>query len=144
MATFGEHGATLGLIFAWLIMFGCISFGIYLIVKGIEGKSIITPPPDGGTCKDKNQNNNNKKCMMKNYKNSCNNTPNCTWSSWGDLSGGAKVGYIIGGLFTILLGIGLVMIANWTRNKARTDRNFAAVIGTGALAEGIAHAFSGR
>ena len=47
----------------------------------------------------------------------------------------------MGGLFTILFGIGIVMLANWVRNKTRTDRNFAAVIGTGALAEGIASSF---
>ena len=35
------------------------------------------------------------------------------------------------------------MIANWVRNKTRSDRNFAAVVGTGALVEGFASAFGG-
>ncbi len=33
MASFGDINATLGLVFAWLMMFGCISFGIFLIVR---------------------------------------------------------------------------------------------------------------
>ena len=140
MASFGDINATLGLVFAWLMMFGCISFGIFLIVKGAEGKPISSLD---GMCQDKHFFQTNGTCMKHLDENSCENDSWCQWSSDGEtkLSGGEKAGYIVGGLFTILFGIGIVMLANWVRNKTRTDRNFAAVIGTGALAEGIASSF---
>ena len=144
MASFGDLNATLGLVFAWLMMFGCIGMGIYLIVKGAQGKPINSLD---GTCQDKDWEKADGTCMTYQDENSCNSGPEyCIWSSDEEtkLSSGEKAGYIVGGLFTILFGIGIVMIANWVRNKTRTDRNFAAVIGTGALAEGIASAFGGR
>jgi len=138
MASFGNINATLGLVFAWIMMFGCIGFGLYLIIQGAQGKSINS---FNGTCNDKNSLDSNGDCTGNFDETSCQSVPNCVWTS--KLSGGGKAGYIIGGLFTILFGIGIVMIANWVRNKARSDRNFAAVIGTGALAEGFASAFGG-
>ena len=145
MASFGDLNATLGLVFAWLMMFGCIGLGIYLIVKGAQGKSAGSLD---GMCENNHPWKSDDICVQNLDENSCTGDVNndCKWISSGDskLSGAGKAGYIVGGLFTILFGIGIVMIANWVRNKTRTDRNFAAVIGTGALAEGIASAFGGR
>jgi len=139
MASFGDLNATLGLIFAWIMMFGFIGVGIYLIVKGAQGKSL-----GEGMCEDKEGEQSNGTCVGYFNENSCTSNTLCTWSR-GKLSDGGKAGYIVGGLFIILFGICIVMIANWVRNKTRTDPNFAAVIGTGALVEGIVGvATSGR
>ena len=40
MASFGDINATLGLVFAWIMMFGCIGFGLYLIIQGARGKAL--------------------------------------------------------------------------------------------------------
>jgi len=144
MASFGDIYATLGLIFAWLMMFGCIGFGIYVIVKGAQGKPMTS---FDGMCQDSDLQYENSQCMDHITEESCNAAAAyCQWNSDGEskLSDAGKAGYIVGGVFTILFGIGIVMLANWIRNKTRTDRNFAAVFGTGALAEGIASAFGGR
>ena len=142
MASFGDINATLGLVFAWLMMFGCISFGLFLIIRGAQGKPISTLD---GMCENNDHWKSDDSCIQNLDEDSCTGDVNndCKWSSDGEtkLSGGEKAGYIVGGLFTILFGIGIVMLANWVRNKTRTDRNFAAVIGTGALAEGIASSF---
>ena len=108
-------------------------------MKGTEGKPISSA---NGVCTT-HGGDDNWACAGYFDKKSCTGNNFCQWSSDGEtkLSGGEKAGYIVGGLFTILFGIGIVMIANWIRNKTRTDRNFAAVVGTGALAEGIANAF---
>ena len=143
MASFGDIYATLGLVFAWLMMFGCIGFGIYVIIKGAQGKPMTS---FDGMCQDPDSWHDDSRCAQHITEETCSGTEYCKWSSDGEskLSGGEKAGYIVGGIFTILFGIGIVMLANWIRNKTRTDRNFAAVYGTGALAEGIASAFGGR
>jgi hypothetical protein len=143
MASFGDINATLGLVFAWIMMFGCIGFGLYLIIQGAQGKPINSID---GTC-NKADNSFSNYCYNNLNETSCTSDTkdNCVWRPTGStkLSGGGQAGYIVGGLFTILFGIGIVMIANWVRNKTRSDRNFAAVVGTGALAEGFASAFGG-
>lgn len=141
MASFGDINATLGLVFAWIMMFGCIGFGLYLIIQGAQGKPINSID---GTCNNQDGPISDDNCMRIFNETSCR-SANCVWRPTGStkLSGGGQAGYIVGGLFTILFGIGIVMIANWVRNKTRSDRNFAAVVGTGALAEGFASAFGG-
>lgn len=139
MASFGDINATLGLVFAWIMMFGCIGFGLYLIIQGAQGKALggsgcvyTGDAFTGDTCQSYNETECNQNLES-----------TCMWIGSNKLSGGGQAGYIVGGLFTILFGIGIVMIANWVRNKTRSDRNFAAVVGTGALAEGFASAFGG-
>ena len=137
MASFGSINATISLIVAWLIMFGFIGFGIYLIVQGAKGQSITG---DKGMCI--NNPTSSTQCDIFLDESACTAAYlDCSWSK--DITSGSKVLYIVIGLLCILLGIGIVMLANYVRNKARKDRNFAAVIGTGFLAEGIANAFGG-
>jgi hypothetical protein len=135
MASFGDINATLGLVFAWIMMFGCIGFGLYLIIQGAQGKSMNSGCVTMGSS--------SQDCSQGFDEIECKHIQDCIWFGNTKLSGGGKAGYIVGGLFTILFGIGIVMIANWVRNKTRTDRNFAAVVGTGALVEGFASAFGG-
>lgn len=143
MAEFGNINATLGLVFAWIMMFSFIGLGLFLIIKGAEGKPISSL---NGMCSPTDADAFGTNACEYTSETLCKGDNSCEWSNYGEtkLSGGEKTAYIVGGFFTILLGISIVMIANWVRNKARNDQNFAAVIGTGALAEGIVGAFGGN
>jgi len=132
MAKVGNIGSIFNLVFGWVFMIGGVILGILLIVYAAKGKTLF----GSGICEAKNGD----------YTTTC----DYEWSEAMCKSQGCvynnkldnKTGYIVGGIFSILLGIGILFLARFMRQQVKKDKNFAAVFGAGFLAEGIASSFN--
>ena len=64
---------------------------------------------------------------------SCKSSSKCDYSSSSTYSTGVRVMYIIGGLLTILFGVGIIMLSYWFRGAVHRNKDMAAFGGGLAL-----------
>jgi len=162
MAAGGEFTSSVGVIISWIIGILMALTGIYLILAGSFGRFDIF---DAGQCNSTNP------PLCPNYKGECGNPPcsrdsdgmcyyndpcgvksesscksdsSCTYSSTGTYSTGVRVMYIIGGLLTILFGVGIIMLSYWFRGAVHRNKNMAAYAGGLGIINAAGAAFGPR
>ncbi len=155
MAAGGEFSSSVGVVISWIIGILMALTGIYLILVGSFGRFDIF---DGGQCISQNplQNscsinstgectsNAGRECENINgicddvdpcssySKKSCKGAKlgvTCEYKDSGTYSTGVRVMYIIGGLLTILFGVGIIMLSYWFRGAVHRNKNMAAFAG---------------
>ena len=161
MAAGGEFSSSVGVIISWIIGILMALTGIYLILAGSFGRFDIF---DGGQCQGTNippcpsivdkcgypctQDSNgmcyyNDPCGGKS-ESSCKSDSGCTYSSSDTYSTGVRVMYIIGGLLTILFGVGIIMLSYWFRRAVHRNKNMAAFAGGLGIINAAGAAFGPR
>ena len=130
MAEMGNIGSIISLVFAWIFMLGGIIFGMVLIVYGIMGKTLI----NDGACQSKSGGDGN--CIMGWDEDECNERSGCTWKPY-KMTGGHKALYIVGGLFSMLFGVGILLFMRYIRSRVKKNQNFAAVFGGAFLLDSL-------
>jgi len=165
MAAGGEISSTIGVVIAWIMAFIMVLGGIYLISMGIVGRSDIF---DSGICSASNppkctsgnkcifpcqrDPNNKYECIFNDPcsardKSSCNkNTAGmeCQYSNAPTFNTASRIERIIGGIFSILFGICIVLFSYWWRRKVYQDKNMAAFAGGITAANVLGSVFGGR
>ncbi len=163
MAAGGEFTSSVGVIISWIIGILMALTGIYLILAGSFGRFDIF---DAGQCNSTNP----PQCP--NSKGECGNPPcsrdsdgmcyyndpcgglsesscnssklGCNYSSSDTYSTGVRVMYIIGGLLTILFGVGIIMLSYWFRGAVHRNRDMAAFAGGLGIINAAGAAFGPR
>ena len=168
MAAGGEFTSSIGVVISWIIGILMALTGIYLILVGSFGRFDIF---DSGQCQATNL---KPTCKMDTHgecsgggtygceningicydvdpcaslsKNSC--APvtgvTCKYRESGTYSTGVRVMYIVGGLLTILFGVGIIMLSYWFRGAVRRNKNMAAYAGGLGLINAAGAAFGPR
>ena len=122
MAQMGNIGSIISLICAWIFMIGGIIFGMVLIVFGIMGRALI----DDGTCYSKSGD--DYICLTYFNSDECTNDQDCEWKKH-KMSDGHKALYIVGGIFSMLFGVGILLLMRYVRKQVKKNKNFAAIYG---------------
>ncbi len=165
MAAGGEFTSSVGVIISWIIGILMALTGIYLILAGSFGRFDIfdsgqcsTPYSDKPKCDDtpagrngcgKCSKDSNGMCYYDDpcggkSESSCKSDSDCTYSSSGTYSTGVRVMYIIGGLLTILFGVGIIMLSYWFRGAVHRNKNMAAYAGGLGIINAAGAAFGPR
>ena len=165
MAAGGEFTSSVGVVISWIIGILMALTGIYLILVGSFGRFDIfdagqcstpysdkphcdgTPPGPGGCGKCSKDS--NGMCYYDDpcgglSESSCKSDSDCTYSSSGTYSTGVRVMYIIGGLLTILFGVGIIMLSYWFRGAVHRNKNMAAYAGGLGIINAAGAAFGPR
>ena len=171
MAAGGEFTSSVGVIISWIIGILMALTGIYLILAGSFGRFDIF---DSGQCQAKNplpstcSFNSSGECTSKNPSVQCENINGlcddvdpcssyskksckgakvgvtCEYRDSGTYSTGVRVMYIIGGLLTILFGVGIIMLSYWFRGAVHRNKNMAAFAGGLGIINAAGAAFGPR
>ena len=163
MAAGGEFTSSVGVIISWIIGILMALTGIYLILAGSFGRFDIfdsgqcssslgnAPTCDGkpAPCSGTKCSNINGTCTWDDpcggkSESSCKSDSDCTYSSSGTYSTGVRVMYIVGGLLTILFGVGIIMLSYWFRGAVHRNRNMAAYAGGLGIINAAGAAFGPR
>lgn len=166
MAAGGEFTSSVGVIISWIIGILMALTGIYLILAGsfgrfdiFDGGQCSTPIgnipqcngtlPKDGVCIGTKCSNINGICTYDDTcgglsESSCKSDKNCNYSSSGTYSTGVRVMYIIGGLLTILFGVGIIMLSYWFRGAVHRNKNMAAYAGGLGIINAAGAAFGPR
>ena len=167
MAAGGEFTSSVGVVISWIIGILMALTGIYLILAGSFGRFDIfdsgqcttpfsdrpkcdgTLPPPPETCGTKCYKDSNGICTWDDpcgglSESSCKSDKTCTYTSSGTYSTGVRVMYIIGGLLTILFGVGIIMLSYWFRGAVHRNKNMAAYAGGLGLINAAGAAFGPR
>jgi hypothetical protein len=162
MAAGGEFTSSVGVIISWIIGILMALTGIYLILAGSFGRFDIfdsgqcsspfgnapkcdgNPAPCSGKCS-----NINGICTWDDpcggkSESSCKSDSSCTYSSSDTYSTGVRVMYIVGGLLTILFGVGIIMLSYWFRRAVHRNKNMAAFAGGLGIINAAGAAFGPR
>ena len=162
MAAGGEFTSSVGVVISWIIGILMALGGIYLILAGSLGRFDIF---DSGQCSSTS----NPSCIgdpIDKCKSPCHPENNfcdwhdpcegrsksscaaslaekwqCNYTESPTYSTGVRVMYIIGGLLTILFGVGVIMLSYWFRGAVRRDKNMAAFAGGLGLINAAGAAF---
>jgi len=153
MAAGGEFTSSVGVVISWIIGILMALTGIYLILVGSLGRIDIfdagqctTPfsdrpkcdgeyrPRTGEGCGKYCSKDSNDICIFNDpcgglSESSCKSDNDCDYTSSGKYSTGVRVMYIIGGLLTILFGVGIIMLSYWFRGAVHRNRDMAAFAG---------------
>ena len=170
MAAGGEFSSSVGVIISWIIGILMALTGIYLILAGSFGRFDIF---DGGQCISQNPlqsscsfnstgectSNAGGECENINgicddvdpcssySKKSCKGAKlgvTCEYKDSGTYSTGVRVMYIVGGLLTILFGVGIIMLSYWFRRAVHRNKNMAAFAGGLGIINAAGAAFGPR
>jgi len=167
MAAGGEFTSSVGVVISWIIGILMALTGIYLILVGSFGRFDIfddgqcstpignipqcngTLPKDDVVCIGTKCSNINGICTYDDpcgglSESSCKSDKNCNYSSSGTYSTGVRVMYIIGGLLTILFGVGIIMLSYWFRGAVHRNKNMAAYAGGLGIINAAGAAFGPR
>jgi hypothetical protein len=163
MAAGGEFTSSVGVVISWIIGILMALTGIYLILVGsfgrfdiFDGGQCSSPFGNAPTCDGKTAPCPGTKCSNINgictwddpcggkSESSCKSDSDCTYSSSGTYSTGVRVMYIIGGLLTILFGVGIIMLSYWFRRAVHRNRNMAAFAGGLGIINAAGAAFGPR
>jgi len=166
MAAGGEFTSSVGVVISWIIGILMALTGIYLILVGsfgrfdiFDGGQCSTPYSDKPRCDGtypgqedgcgKCSKDSNGMCYYNDpcggkSESSCKSDSDCTYSSSGTYSTGVRVMYIIGGLLTILFGVGIIMLSYWFRRAVHRNRNMAAFAGGLGIINAAGAAFGPR
>jgi len=113
MAAGGEFSSSVGVVISWII-------GILITSNaGRECENI------NGICDDVDPCSSYSKKSCKGAKLGV----TCEYKDSGTYSTGVRVMYIIGGLLTILFGVGIIMLSYWFRGAVHRNKNMAAFAG---------------
>ena len=163
MAAGGEFTSSVGVVISWIIGILMALTGIYLILVGSFGRfdifddgqcsstnPVMCPNKNGICGKPPCSQDSNGMCYYDDpcgglSESSCNSSKlGCNYSSSDTYSTGVRVMYIIGGLLTILFGVGIIMLSYWFRGAVHRNKNMAAYAGGLGIINAAGAAFGPR
>lgn len=132
LAKVGKIGTSFGVIMGWIsvVVFSIIGLiMIYMAIKGVSTDS---------TCEPIDNTNFNNDCFTAANKNQCDLKGGCRYkTSSGNMDGNTRTLLVVGGVVTILIGVGILMLTKYAAKMAAKDKNVAAVAGGFMLADAI-------
>jgi len=133
LADVGQAGGNISVIFSYIFAVFCLGASIVMFVMAARGR----PFGSSGSCHEIDPSQYGS-CNLDDNRKICNDKPKCQYvETMSNFSSGSRIGLIIGGIFFILFGIGVVLLTRYTNKKVQRNRNLAAVGGGAIIAEGL-------